>query len=1018
MAKIFEKEDLVPFPHLEVLKASAGSGKTHALTQRIVQFLLSENIPNNKLRNILAVTFSNNAAKEMKERTLATLKNIYFTDDAMKPRAEQLIDTILENYADFQIKTIDSFMTTVFKSSAIDFGYHPDFDIVMDNTALMKYAFDLFLRNVKSGTSEASDLCEIVDALMEYKGADTAYPWIPSVPLFEETKKMDTKLSAIFKQAIIEDYHDDKEQCERNMTSCVGEIEKEIERSGLKRHGNSAYKTIPLQIRKKDFQELVGKLYTNPPVTKPPKGKADEQATYDQTIRLWEEFKKSAWVLTAILCRSRCTPYIKTLHAFRQILERTKKQQGKIFIGDINCALAEYLDSEIVPDVYFRMGEVISHFLIDEFQDTAPIQWKNLFLLIENALSQGGSLFVVGDTKQSIYSFRNADYTIMKALENCNPFPSAKHSVSELEINHRSLPKVLEFNEQVFKINVANNETYRAAGEKSGLTDYIQHPEDPDNQDGYVAVSILEKLEDEPAEREKIQGLILELYARGYGYKDIAILTQSNADAVRMTAWLNEKEFPFISYSSLDIRQRKIIGEIMALIHFLDSPTDDFSFGTFILGEIFNKTLQGEDIQAFCFKHRRNLPAGRIVPLYKAFQDQFGELWERHFEGLFKVAGFLPLYDLVTQIFVTFNIFQEMPKEEAALIQFLEVVSSFEQKGLNSLTDFLAIADDEQGGTATATRDVNWNMAVPKNTEAVKIMTIHKSKGLGFPVVIVLLYHVQNKGLGYVIEENGEIVHLLKIKQNEAECDETLCGLYEAERMREMVNQLNTLYVGFTRPERELYVIGVTNKPDQYPFLLLPVDDYPPAKKPEYHPRRGDPLGRPVQTVPTPLLHRCKSLEFPLNLAEFIPIEERRRGEFIHRVLFFIEDVGADFEGIIRRVNKETGSDYAEAEMKSLIVSIVNNNDIKDYFKRVSDREIKREQEYVDGAGNLFRMDRVVIDPKKVTVIDYKTGSSKVEKYQAQLQNYMRILGEIYRDRIVTGLIVYVDLNEVVEVRL
>ena len=101
--------------------------------------------------------------------------------------------------------------------------------------------------------------------------------------------------------------------------------------------------------------------------------------------------------------------------------------------------MLEYLNEEIVPDIYFRMGETIYHFLIDEFQDTSLIQWHNLFPLFENSLSQGGSLFVVGDTKQAIYGFRNADYTIMKEYERTNPFPSAAHYVKELTTSRRSL---------------------------------------------------------------------------------------------------------------------------------------------------------------------------------------------------------------------------------------------------------------------------------------------------------------------------------------------------------------------------------------------------------------------------------------------------------------------------------------------------------------------------------------------------------------------------------------------------
>src|SRR5579863_2876121 len=313
MPQILEKDTAVRFPHLTVLKASAGSGKTYTLTQRMVQFLLSEKIPKNKLRNILAITFSNNAAKEMKEQTLAWLKEIHFGDEKkvaalseilsleveeMKARAGQLIDEILENYVDFQVKTIDSFMTTVFKASALDFGYNPDFDILMDNTSLMEYSFNLFLRNVKQGTTEAAYLENIVDSLLEYKKQDGSYPWIPSTVLLEETKKIYTKLSATGKDAETKDYGEDLEKLKRRIASCAENIEKEIERSGLKRSGNSAYKNIPRQIREKTFQELVGKAYTNLPVTKPSKGNADDQAAYGRIAALWEEFKTLTWELT------------------------------------------------------------------------------------------------------------------------------------------------------------------------------------------------------------------------------------------------------------------------------------------------------------------------------------------------------------------------------------------------------------------------------------------------------------------------------------------------------------------------------------------------------------------------------------------------------------------------------------------------------------------------------------------------------------------------------------------------
>ena len=179
---VLEKDSEIRFPQVVLLKASAGSGKTHALTERFVQFLLSDQIPRNHLRNILAITFSNNAAKEMKERILKWLKDVYFRDperlseltqvlsssaEDLVERAERVIDEILLNYTEFQVKTIDSFMASIYKASAIDFGYLPDFEILFAPEKIMSYAFNRFLRSVRTGSPEAGFLEKLVDVILE-----------------------------------------------------------------------------------------------------------------------------------------------------------------------------------------------------------------------------------------------------------------------------------------------------------------------------------------------------------------------------------------------------------------------------------------------------------------------------------------------------------------------------------------------------------------------------------------------------------------------------------------------------------------------------------------------------------------------------------------------------------------------------------------------------------------------------------------------------------------------------------
>ena len=522
-----------------------------------------------------------------------------------------------------------------------------------------------------------------------------------------------------------------------------------------------------------------------------------------------------------------------------------------------------------------------------------------------------------------------------------------------------------------------------------------------------------ERNDDEPAERKKIQELIEELCTRGYRYGDIAVLTQTNEDAVSATTWLNEKEIPFISHSSLDVRRRKITGEIISLMNFLDAPTDDFSFGTFILGDVF-KTAIAKDhpaagigsLREFCFSQRKN------PPLYKAFQGQFSCLWEQYFDGLFRSAGFLPLYDLVTEVFAVFRVFEDMPEEEAALIKILEVVKDFEGGGFNSLKDFLETAlDDEKS-------DAEWDLAVPKNIDAVQVMTVHKAKGLGFPVVIVLLYEVRNRGFEYIVEDNGDTVCLLKINKTTAACDNTLQNLYDEERMSELVNRLNSLYVGFTRPEKELYVIGVKGNDKTYPFVLLPAAEFAPSAKPLRVPDVTLSAG-PAALAPCRLLHHHEQLKFEAGPEKFLTVEELKRGEFIHRVLSFIDLLNDSFEtelqGIITLVREETGSDYPDDEIKTPVIAIVRHREMERYFTAAPGRLIRKEQEYSDKAGRLFRMDRVIIDNDGVTVIDYKTGKDREspDKYTAQLKNYMSILRDVYPGKTVRGIIAFVDLVQV-----
>ncbi len=1021
---VLEKDTDLLFPHFTILKASAGSGKTYALSNRFVQYLLSERIPKNRLRNIVAMTFSNNAAKEMRERILLWLKLLSLGDEKtlarfsgllslpaedLQSKAGRLLDEILEQYADFQVRTIDSFMTTIFKASALDFGYHPEFDILLDNALTMEYAFHRFLRRVAEGTGDAAMIEAMVGRIMGQKRSEAAYLWDPSSNLLEEMKQLSRVTASRGKQLVIPDAADNLRICESKMRECIETIEKVIRDSGLEVSGNSAYtkSDIPAMARDGRFSDLVGKKLAAKPVNKPKKKDLRLADAYEATLKAWGNLGEFVHEYTLLYALSFYRPYLSVLEAFGQTIEDVKRKQSVIFIEDINRCLASYLDLSIVPDIYFRLGETINHFFIDEFQDTSPIQWKNLYPLLENALAEYGSVFVVGDTKQAIYGFRDADYKIMKDAENKNPFASASYTVRELETNYRSCPEILSYNECVFKKDLAANEDYRVAARESGLNEYVQQADPNCAIPGHVELHRVTKADDEHAEKEKLVEIIQSLKMRQYRYSDIAILTQRNEEAVKITSWLNDKNIPFLSFSSLDIRLRKLTGEIVALLRFLDSPTDDFSFANFLLGDVFSRTLAAADsackrpdFHAFLFSVRQR------GTLYKAFQESYPDLWERYFSRLFRSSGYFPLYDLVTQAYHAFRLFDIFGEEEATLIKLLETVKDFEGQGFNSLGDFLDFAESEEAAAA------EWHMNVPTTQDAVRVMTIHKAKGLGFPVAVVMLFEHRPQGFGYVVKDDKDVFSILKITKDMAQLDEGLGELYEAAAQKEIVNSLNSLYVGFTRPEEELYVIGVTGKLEQpgYPLSLLPFSAYQSCYRPERRAPEKAGMRNDVQ-----LLHRHAEIVFPSAVEGVLNITEKRRGDLIHAILagiqFMDEGPESAIEQAIQRLPSLYTREYPLDAVCKTLASFLSHSEVATYLFQKPDRKVWNEQELVDEGGRLFRIDRLVVDPKEITVIDYKTGGQEdpEEYHLPQMRNYLHIVRGIYSDRSVSGIIAYVD---------
>ncbi len=1020
---VLEPDSSIQLPSLTVLKASAGSGKTRTLTARYVQFLLSPLVPKNGLPNILAITFSNNASREMKENVLLWLKSLSFRDPdriaeitsvttggqgEIVRRAGETVERILRQYSDFQVRTIDSFMSTVFRASAIELGFAPDFQILMDPAPLLEYAFDLFLRDARLGSGAAAILDRTVAALVAQRGEADGYPWEPASLLRSQVLEMEKQISMLEDDPVVDDSGPAARELEGRILDSLEQVDRLVQASGLEESPRSSLRKARSAARAGMFADITRLGMGANPVLKPAQGDAAGRAAWEQIREAWAQARALAGEYAALMARGFYAPYLRLHAALSDTLERVKWTRGTVFISDVNRKLLSCLSQDMVPDIYFRIGERVFHYLVDEFQDTSPIQWKNLSPLIENSLAQGGSLFVVGDTKQAIYGFRHADYTIMRSMESENPFPSVRqHTTLSMHTNYRSRPRILRLSEQVFRENAALLPQYREAARQSGLDDWQQDASDAGSP-GRVEVEILDRDDENPPERVKLHAILDELRRRGYRWGDIAVLASRNDDVIRATSWLNEKGIPFISYSSLDVRRRKVAGEMLGLLTFLDSPKDDLAFVTFILGDIFAACLADAPGSPTPARLHRFLVEYRDRrPLYKAFQQELPEVWDRFFAGLFRSAGYLPLYDLASEICTVFRVFDKKPDEEATLVKLLEAIKDFEGQGSNSLRDFLRFAGGtEAGGT--------WDIDVPDGADSVKSMTIHKAKGLGFPVVIALLYGERSRGLGYtVMRENGRI-KLVKLTRQLSKHDEDLSALYDREVLRDKVNKLNGLYVALTRAREEMYVIGVRRKRDSFPFDLLP--------QPSASEARGQepPSARPAAAAilpPAALSHAARPVPPSIGVRRLTHVE-RRRGDLMHAALSQIRYASPDLEADLRkamgRAARAMRLDGDQSEMAKAAALLIGKLPLSALFTRGPQRAVFTEWELCNEEGKLFRLDRVVVDKERVTVIDWKTGAEedRVDQHEEQIANYARIVSAVYPGREIRALLVYLDRGE------
>jgi len=1003
-------------------------------------------------RHILAITFTNKAANEMKGRVLGTLKllsesakgNIKpstsdllrqlteesrLTESEIATRSGEVLKKILHHYADFAICTIDSFSHRIIRTFAHDFGLPVNFTVELDSDELLTTAVDLLLDRLGDDTGLTSLLENFVESRMDDdKGWD-----IDEILSSFAKNLLDEKAQAQLpklKNITLEDF----DRIVHSIYQRTQNFEKTIRELAAKANDLILQQNIPLtsfsfgkngigvyfeKLSKGEMERIKPNLYVLKTIEEnkwtSKKAGVNEKEQISVIIQpLTEIFKKirkecdmgyPAYMLLKLIARS--IYQLAVLNEIEKILSEFKKQNNLIHISEFNARIARLILGEPVPFIYERLGEKYHHLLIDEFQDTSALQWQNLMPLLENSLSQGYFNLVVGDGKQAIYRWRNGDveqFTQLPHLSQSNRNPvvgdQEKALVNHFEEkyltrNYRSGYEIVRFNNDLFSL-------------LSKLLDpleqqvYLNLLQDADEKKpgGYVRIEFLSKDDENGSLLEINQQRILEIINEnlkdGYSLSDMAILCRTNNEASEIARFLAEQQVAVISSESLLLVHSSKVRFLVALIRFIVTPGD-----TLLLAGILTFLSQQGMIKGKEY-HDLMVSVGSSSEPDKLF---YRILLENGitFRQLFLQT--LPVYDLCEELNRMFS----FDRDADPYIQFfLENLLKFTTKHSTGLSDFIDWWDKHQE---------KLSVIVPEGLDAIQIMTIHKAKGLQFPVVI---FPFANETLRlthkYLWADlvNDEIPGLpAAILPSGKDMEETIFApLRREEEQKSLLDMINLLYVVMTRAEDRLFIL--TSKPSKsvekiqslpsFFYWCLKDKDLWKEDQPVYVIGKKTFLSIPKKTsdsatmrIGSLILDDWRKKIFIRSKAPEIwdvddPDRNRRHGNLLHAILAGIKTTDdLDFVLENMKFSGHVGSEDFDG-LKVSITKVLNNPEIKPFFE--PGVNVKAETEILLPDGSVLRPDRIIVDGNRAVVIDYKSGKHS-EKYRNQLNIYDKYLREL-----------------------
>ncbi len=1049
---------------LIVYKASAGSGKTHTLTEEYLKLLFSPEHISQKcsdkidyFKYILSITFTNKATVEIKQRIIDTIykisigKETVFFDNLLKYSgldyddlvrcAKSYLKAILHNYSYFNVSTIDSFFQKVLKSFIIDLNLPANYRIeldtervaqevlenffeeIADDPLLFKWSKNRAVERIKMGYSWniAQEIKEIINELFKEKNA-----------------------AELLKNNSIEDLQQ-MEHIILWIKSKINELIKEFELIGQdiinflesrNIKGRSQAASL-LSYLRKVIQEK--KIFTGN--FKPTAKSVSTLFSYEnlEIIELYPEIKSKIYKLIEFYNKK--APFLTTLilindniHSYGalkkliSLLQEIRYRDRILFITDVVVFLSQMLKNTNIPLVYERIGAIIKHLMIDEFQDTSLYQWRNFIPLIENTLAEGNTNLIVGDAKQSLYRWRNGDFRIL-LYDIQRHFPSF-YQEKVLEKNWRSRKEIVEFNNKIFSIlpkklfnlyNSALDNTLKDDVISRAYRDVKQEP--ANSEGGYLQIVMYEKPKVgwKDIANEYLAMTLTSLFEDGYRPHDIAILVRRNSEASEIFDFITQK-FPnlnIVSEQSLSLENSLSVRLIISVFHFLLQENISMDTNEFHTAAIYALYSQLQS---------KNLNLGDITESF---------LPQEFIQRIFELRN-LPLYQLTEEIISIFHL-NEYVDELPFLRSFLELVSDFIEENNDDLGLFLNYWKQRELNTHS--------VDLSEDIDAIKIMTIHKSKGLSFPIVIIP-YLYWSLGFGSnppLIWKNTEQINELKdykfpVKLKSQAVNSYFSADYAEELLFNYMDALNILYVAFTRPIERLYAFVPYSKKAERSENLTTISDvlFRVLKENfELSPFYADLVYTSGQKSPKKEYHPASVEYFTLeklpvyNWKEKISIHTNAPDFFLSKIKYIGEAInyGNIMHDILAQIRKPEEAQevleqfYTEGKiditLKMKIAThlekIFSNPTVRDWF---SDKWIvKTEESILMQDGTTKRPDRVLISDQEIVVIDYKFGERHTDHID-QVKEYMRLISEIEVDKKITGYLYYANENRILKIQL